>query len=137
MKKTHIVAFIFFAIAIAFMIGSVSDSSSYADFEEAFSNPEKEYHVVGQLDRSGQIVYNPEENPNITKFTMVDNNGETRRVILNKAKPQDFERSESVVLIGKANGDEFHATEMLMKCPSKYKEEGKFELEETASKETR
>lgn len=137
MKKTHIVAFIFFAIAIAFMIGSVSDSSSYADFDEAFSNPEKEYHVVGQLDRSGDIIYNPEENPNITKFTMVDNNGETRRVILNKAKPQDFERSESVVLIGKANGDEFHATEMLMKCPSKYKEEGKFELEETASKETR
>ena len=137
MKKTHIVAFIFFAIAIAFMIGSVSDSSSYADFNEAFSNPEKEYHVVGQLDRSGDIIYNPEENPNITRFTMVDNNGETRRVILNKAKPQDFERSESVVLIGKANGDEFHATEMLMKCPSKYKEEGKFELEETASKETR
>lgn len=137
MKKTHIVAFIFFAIAIAFMIGSVSDSSSYADFDEAFSNPEKEYHVVGQLDRSGEIVYNPEVNPNITRFTMVDNNGEVRRVILNKAKPQDFERSESVVLIGKANGDEFHATEMLMKCPSKYKEEGKFELEETASKETR
>lgn len=137
MKKTHIVAFIFFAIAIAFMIGSVSDSSSYADFGEAFSNPEKEYHVVGQLDRSGDIIYNPEENPNITRFTMIDNNGETRRVILNKAKPQDFERSESVVLIGKANGDEFHATEMLMKCPSKYKEEGKFELEETASKEVR
>lgn len=133
MKKTHIIAIVFIAVAIAFMIGSVNDSSSYADFGEAFENPQKEYHVVGELDRSAEIAYNPEINPNITTFTMVDKKGERRKVILNKSKPQDFERSESVVLIGKANGDEFHATEMLMKCPSKYKEEGKFELEETAS----
>jgi len=135
MKKTHIIAIVFIAVAIAFMIGSVNDSSSYADFDEAFENPQKEYHVVGELDRSAEIAYNPEINPNITKFTMVDKKGERRKVILNKSKPQDFERSESVVLIGKANGDEFHATEMLMKCPSKYKEEGKFELEETASRD--
>ncbi|MFT5973102.1 MAG: cytochrome c-type biogenesis protein CcmE [Cryomorphaceae bacterium] len=135
MKKTHIIAIIFIAVSMAFMIGSLNDSSSYADFDEAFNNPQKEYHVVGELDRSEEIAYNPEINPNITKFTMVDKKGERRKVILNKSKPQDFERSESVVLIGKANGDDFHATEMLMKCPSKYKAEGKFELEETASKD--
>jgi cytochrome c-type biogenesis protein CcmE len=135
MKKTHIIAIIFIAVAMAFMIGSINDSSSYADFDEAFNNPEKEYHVVGELDRSAEIAYNPEINPNITKFTMVDKKGERRKVILNKSKPQDFERSESVVLIGKASGEDFHATEMLMKCPSKYKDEGSFELEETASKD--
>ncbi|MFT6996276.1 MAG: cytochrome c-type biogenesis protein CcmE [Cryomorphaceae bacterium] len=135
MKKTHIVAIIFIAVAMAFMIGSVNDSSSYADFDEAFNNPQKEYHVVGELDRSEEIAYNPEVNPNITKFTMVDKKGERRKVILNKSKPQDFERSESVVLIGKASGEDFHATEMLMKCPSKYKDEESFELEETASKD--
>jgi len=103
MKKTHIIAIVFIAVAIAFMIGSVNDSSSYADFDEAFENPQKEYHVVGELDRSAEIAYNPEINPNITEFTMVDKKGERRKVILNKSKPQDFERSESVVLIGKAN----------------------------------
>ena len=35
-------------------------------------------------------------------------------------KPQDFERSEQIVLIGKVQGDEFHASDILMKCPSKY-----------------
>lgn len=135
MKKTHIVAIIIIAVAAAFMIGSVSESSSYADFHEAFDNPGKEYHVVGELDRSADIVYNPEINPNITEFTMIDGEGETRRVILNKSKPQDFERSESVVLIGKAKGDEFHASEMLMKCPSKYNAEGEFVPHEAASKE--
>ncbi len=134
MKKTHIIAIIIMAVAIGFMFTSVSDSSSYADFEEAFDNPEKEYHVVGVLDKTAEIVYNPEVDPNLTVFTMIDNNGEKKKVNLYKSKPQDFERSESVVLIGQAHEGEFHATEMLMKCPSKYKEEGKFDLEETASR---
>jgi cytochrome c-type biogenesis protein CcmE len=133
MKRSHIIAILMMALAAAFIIGSVSDSSSYADFAEAFDNPGKEYHVVGTLDRSGDIVYQPEVNPNLTGFTMIDNTGAKRTVWLNKSKPQDFERSESLVLIGKANGDEFHASEMLMKCPSKYKEEQKFEYLESAS----
>ena len=51
---------------------------------------------------------------------MLDNNGVEREVFLQKAKPQDFERSEQIVLIGKAKNDVFVAREILMKCPSKY-----------------
>ena len=39
------------------------------------------------------------------------------------AKPQDFELSEQIVLTGKMQGDVFMASDMLMKCPSKYKDE--------------
>ncbi len=133
MKKTHIIGIVIIAVAVAFILSSVSKSSSYAEFDDAFDNPGKEYHVVGTLDKSAEIIYNPEVNPNLTQFTMIDGKGEKRTVMLNKSKPQDFERSESVVIIGKANGDNFHASEMLMKCPSKYKEQGKFQIEETAS----
>ncbi len=133
MKRSHIIAIVVIALASAFMIGSVSNSSSYADFAEAFKNEGKEYHVVGILDRSADIVYNPEVNPNLTGFTMIDNQGEKRIVWLNKSKPQDFERSENLVLIGKAVGDEFHANDMLMKCPSKYKEEQRFEYIDSAN----
>lgn len=134
MKKTHIIAIMGMAVAVAFIISSVSKSSSYAEFETAFENQGKEYHVVGTLDKTADIVYNPTENPNLTQFTMIDSEGKKRRVFLNKSKPQDFERSESVVVIGKASGEDFHASEMLMKCPSKYKEDGEFRIEETASK---
>ncbi len=134
MKKSHIIGIVLIAVALGFILSSVSKSSSYAEFQDAFANPGKEYHVVGTLDKTADIIYNPVVNPNITEFTMIDNTGEHRKVMLNKSKPQDFERSESVVLIGKAKGDYFHATEMLMKCPSKYKEEGKFNVGETASK---
>jgi cytochrome c-type biogenesis protein CcmE len=132
MKKTHIIAILVMAVAIGFILSSVSKSSSYAEFDEAFTNPGKEYHVVGTLDKTAEIIYNPEVNANLTQFTMIDAVGEKRKVMLNKSKPQDFERSESVVVIGKAKGDEFHASEMLMKCPSKYKEEGKFTVDDTA-----
>jgi len=51
---------------------------------------------------------------------MTDKEGKECKVVLNQSKPQDFERSEEIVLKGKAVGEEFHATDMLMKCPSKY-----------------
>jgi len=45
-------------------------------------------------------------------------------VNLAMAKPNDLERSERLVLIGEADANgEFHAKDMLMKCPSKYNEE--------------
>ncbi len=134
MKKSHIVGIVLIAVAVAFILSSVSQSSSYADFADAFKNPGKEYHVVGTLDKEADIIYNPENNPNLTQFTMIDKSGQRSTVLLNKSKPQDFERSQSVVLIGKANGDQFIASDMLMKCPSKYKQEGKFDINKTASK---
>lgn len=127
MKKTHIIAIFIIVIAMAAILGSLSDSSTYADFDEAFGNPGREYHVVGELDRSRSIDYNPEVNPNLTIFSMVDNNGEKRIVKLNKSKPLDIERSESIVLIGKAEGEEFYANDILMKCPSKYQEQNKLQ----------
>jgi cytochrome c-type biogenesis protein CcmE len=58
---------------------------------------------------------------------MLDDKGVRKEVKLLKAKPQDFERSESVVLIGKVENDTFHAKEILMKCPSKYNEQNQIE----------
>ena len=133
MKRTHIIAILIIAISIAFIFGTLSNSSTYSDFNEAFANLGKEYHVVGKLDKTIPIEYNPAIDPNLTIFTVIDNKGESRQVKLQKTKPQDFERSENVVLIGKADGNEFIAKEMLMKCPSKYTEQNKFNNKAQAS----
>ena len=126
MKRSHIIAIALIAVAIAALVSSLYDSSTYADLEEALANPGTEYHVVGTLDRSQEIVYEPSLNASLTTFTMRDLNGKTCKVHLAKAKPQDFERSERLVLIGEANENgEFEARDMLMKCPSKYNEENK------------
>jgi cytochrome c-type biogenesis protein CcmE len=121
MKKTHIIAIIVIVIAIGAILSTVSDSSTYANFTEAKKNPDDEFHVVGKLNKEKPFEYAPEKNANIFTFYLKDNEGKEMKVLYNGAKPQDFERSEQIVIVGKhGKNEEFHATQILMKCPSKY-----------------
>jgi cytochrome c-type biogenesis protein CcmE len=120
MKKIHIVGIVVIAVAIGVIFTSLKNTSTYADFNEAVANPDKEYHVVGKLQKAQPMMYDPKINPDEFIFTLVDNKGIEKRVVLHKSKPQDFERSEQIVIIGKMHGEEFHANDILMKCPSKY-----------------
>jgi len=120
MKKIHIVGIIIIAVAIGVIFVSLKNTSTYADFTEAIENPDKEYHVVGKLDKNTPQIYDPKVNPDMFVFSMIDNKGVQKEVILHKSKPQDFEKSEQIVLIGKMKGEQFHANDILMKCPSKY-----------------
>lgn len=120
MKKLHILGIIVIAVAIGVIFVSLKNTTTYADFTEAISNPGKEYHVVGKLDKSQPQVYEPHINPDQFLFSMIDNKGVVKQVVLHKSKPQDFEKSEQIVLIGKMDGQNFHANDILMKCPSKY-----------------
>lgn len=120
MKKLHILGIIIIALAIGVIFVSLKNTSTYADFTEALSNPDREYHVVGRLNKELPQVYDPKVNPDEFLFSMVDNKGVSKQVVLHKSKPQDFEKSEQIVLIGKMQGDNFHANDILMKCPSKY-----------------
>ncbi len=120
MKKLHVIGIVVIAVAIGVIFVSLKNTSTYADFTEAISNPEKEFHVVGKLDKNQPQVYDPKVNADQFLFTLIDNKGVSKQVVLHKSKPQDFEKSEQIVLIGKMEGGEFHANDILMKCPSKY-----------------
>lgn len=121
MKKTHIILIVTIIVAISVILSTSLDAGTYANFAEASAHPQKKYHVVGKLNKEKDIDYSPEDN--ILTFYMLDNDGEERQVFLNEPKPMDFERSESIVLIGQSKQDAFYATEILMKCPSKYNEQ--------------
>jgi cytochrome c-type biogenesis protein CcmE len=120
MKKLHIIGIIIIALAIGLIFVSLKNTSTYADFTEAIANPGTEYHVVGKLDKNMPQLYEPKINADEFIFTMTDNKGISKQVVLHKSKPQDFEKSEQIVLIGKMKGEAFHANDILMKCPSKY-----------------
>jgi cytochrome c-type biogenesis protein CcmE len=119
MKKTHIVGIIVIALAIGSMFTLLGNSSTYADFKQAASTDEQ-VHVAGTLDRTKPMEYNPEVDANRFTFYMKDRNGNEKRVILKKSKPQDFERSQQIVIVGSMQGEDFVANDILMKCPSKY-----------------
>ena len=122
MKKLHVVAIIIIAIAFGVILTSLSNNSTYASFKEAAEHPGSVYHVVGKLDKSKPFLYDPHLNANRFTFYMVDREGKECKVMLNSPEPQDFAQSDQIVVIGKApDNNEFAASEVLMKCPSKYK----------------
>ena len=120
MKKIHILGIVIIAIAIGAIFTTLNNTSTYASFTEAAKEPGSEFHVVGKLNKEKETVYNPKVDANIFTFYMLDNKGTECKVVLHKNKPQDFERSEQIVIIGKMQGQDFQASDILMKCPSKY-----------------
>ncbi|MCF8302454.1 MAG: cytochrome c maturation protein CcmE [Bacteroidales bacterium] len=125
MKKTHILAIIVAVVALGAILSTVADSSTYVTFSEAAQRPGKEYHVIGQLNTNKKVVYDEHNNPDEFSFYMIDNNGDEMKVIYDDSKPQDFEKSEQIVLVGQVDEDDsvFRASSLLLKCPSKYKED--------------
>jgi cytochrome c-type biogenesis protein CcmE len=129
MKISHIIALLTIAVAIGIILSTSADASQYVTFKEASimakdGNDDK-VHVVGKLkkDAFGNIIglrYNPTEDANLFSFILIDNNQQEYQVIHYGEKPQDFEKSEQVVVVGNVNTDVFVAKEILMKCPSKY-----------------
>jgi cytochrome c-type biogenesis protein CcmE len=120
MKKMHIVGILLIAGVMLCMMSLLGDSSSYSNFTDAKAAGEEEVHVAGTLVKTKPMDYKPEVDPNSFSFYMLDKNGVEQHVILKKSKPQDFERAEQLVIIGSMQGTDFVATDVLMKCPSKY-----------------
>ncbi|MCU0375819.1 MAG: cytochrome c maturation protein CcmE [Chitinophagaceae bacterium] len=123
MKKTHIILLIGVAVAIAVMISFTTDLSTYDSIASAQNKQGKFVHLIAKLDKDAPVEYNPVKDPNYCAFTVIDSLGGRTRVIHNKPKPADLEQSERVVLKGRMQEDGFHCEDILLKCPSKYKDD--------------
>jgi cytochrome c-type biogenesis protein CcmE len=72
------------------------------------------------------------KDPNYLSFYAIDSLGSSTKVIYHNAKPAELDQSERVVLKGKMQGNIFECDNILLKCPSKYKDDKK-QLEKTVS----
>ncbi|MEX0771438.1 MAG: cytochrome c maturation protein CcmE [Balneolaceae bacterium] len=98
--------------------------STYVNFEQA--EDRSSAHVVGVWDDSKEYGFSRESMQ--FSFHMKDQDGNVRRVVYPRPKPNNFEQATQLVVIGEMRNDVFYANDMLMKCPSKYNEadESKF-----------
>ncbi len=130
MKKSHILAIAVVAVAIMVIMSTATDASTYVSFTEARelseSGNKKKIHVVGTLkkDLDGNIV-GIEKSPDqlAFKFLMLDEHAQEQQVLFPNPMPTDFDKSEQVVVVGAYENDVFLADKILLKCPSKYKED--------------
>jgi cytochrome c-type biogenesis protein CcmE len=124
MKKSYIILGAILIAAVGIIYWSVSNAGSFASFKEASESPGREFQVAGVLNKDKEMVYDPTVNTDLFTFYMVDKKGNECKVNYKGSKPQDFERSEEVVIHGKMEGNVFMAHKILMKCPSKYNDAG-------------
>jgi cytochrome c-type biogenesis protein CcmE len=130
MKKLHIVILVSIGIVIAVLISMMGDLSTYETLASAKQKEGKSVTVIAKLDKSSAtpIQYDAARNPNFTSFHVIDSLGNKAKVNYYFEKPLDMEKSERIVLKGKMQGDVFEITRkdgILLKCPSKYKDDPK------------
>ncbi|MCH8554424.1 MAG: cytochrome c maturation protein CcmE [Schleiferiaceae bacterium] len=121
MKKTHIAFIVLIAVAIGAIIATFTNAGTYATFPAAETQPGKTFTVIGQLNLEAEMDFNARQN--LFRFVAQDKDGNERTVYYNQPKPQDFERAEEITMKGFATDTAFIASEILMKCPSKYNDQ--------------
>ena len=122
MKKSYLLAILLVVVAVVLFWQTGNATSEYADFARAAETGNK-VQLVGTYVKDRPTVFDPVTDPNYFSFYLEDLAGAEREVVLLMGKPQDFEMSESIVLTGRMQDDRFIASDIQLKCPSKYKDE--------------
>lgn len=134
MKTSSIIILVIVAAAIGALLMRSVDFSTYDTISSAKQKQGDYVHLIAKLDKSKPIVYDALKNPNYLSFYAVDSLGATTKVVYFNPKPAELEQSERVVLKGRMEGDVFKCDNILLKCPSKYKDD-KGQLEKSVTEQ--
>jgi cytochrome c-type biogenesis protein CcmE len=104
------------------LISYTGDLSSYETVASAKQKQGKFVNLIVKMDKSIPVDYDPVKDPNLLKFHVQDSLGGKISVVYHNTMPTDMEKSERLVLKGKVQGDVFECSAIVMKCPSKYKD---------------
>lgn len=132
MKTSSIIILVAIAAAIGVLLMYSVDFSTYDTITSAKEKQGKYVHLIAKLDKSKPIQYNAIKDPNYLSFYAVDSLGGSTQVIYRNSKPPELEQSDRVVLKGTMEGNVFQCDNILLKCPSKYKDDKK-QLEKTVT----
>lgn len=99
----------------------VDNKVEYANFQTA-AERHKTCQVKGEWVKNKETRFDASKNQFI--FYMKDENNTEMKVVLEGAKPNNFEMAEKIVAKGKITDGYFHAKDVLTKCPSKYEGQG-------------
>jgi len=123
MKKIHIILLIVVAASIAVLISLWGNLSSYENIATAKAKPGKYVTLSVKMDKTQPMEYDPIKNPNYLAFMATDSLGNSVKVVYHDSKPTDMEKSERIVIGGAIAGDHFECKKILVRCPSKYKDD--------------
>lgn len=123
MKIGSIVSIVVASLAVCGMfVAFLTQASPYVTVAQAKSVGDRTVHVPGKLDKS--TLKRDVLNGRVT-FDITDADGNRMPVVYAGPPPANLGNATEVVVIGTMQGDSFHAKDMLIKCPTKYKDQPK------------
>lgn len=131
MKNKYIFGGVIIVLFMSMMVYLFTQSN--IQYEEDFAKVKEQTKTVKA---TGKWV--KEKNYTIDKenktfsFYMADARGVEMKVMYKGTIPNNFETAESVVVTGQYTDGQFHAKDILTKCPSKYEEEYEQETVKTS-----
>ncbi|RMH62127.1 MAG: cytochrome c maturation protein CcmE [Calditrichaeota bacterium] len=118
MKLKYIIGGVLIIGFAALAVNSFAPSlRAYVSIEEAM-HTDNTVQVKGERADTG--VFDIEKN--MFTFKLKDKDGRILQVVYAGPKPGNFDQAKEVVCVGTYQDGTFHATELLVKCPSKYQE---------------
>lgn len=120
MNLKVIVAIVLLAVAAGVGVSSFKRTMTpYIGFTEA-RTASGLVQVNGKLADKDYVLKTEEQ---FLRFNLRDEKGDVMPVEYRGVIPGNFDQAVSVVAIGKFAGDHFEASQLLVKCPSKYQAE--------------
>lgn len=120
MNVKVIVAIVLLAVAAGVGVSSFKRTMTpYIGFTEA-RTASGLVQVNGKLADKNYVLKTEEQ---FLRFNLRDEKGDVMPVEYRGVIPGNFDQAVSVVAIGKFAGDHFEASQLLVKCPSKYQAE--------------
>lgn len=119
--KIIIASLIVIVFVVVGFYSFMDNKIEYASFKEA-QKKLKTVEVKGVWQQNKETKYDAEKGT--FSFYMKDDDSTEMKVVLDGAKPNNFDIATMVVAKGKVKDDVFYAKEILTKCPSKYEGKG-------------
>ncbi len=120
-------AFLIGGISVAALCGVcfafLSNASPYVTIEQAKASSQDNLHVGGNLVRSSLDIQTLRSQ---CVFEIEDHTGQNLKIVSSEI-PSNMGEATQVVAVGKMTGDHFSAHKLLLKCPSKYESEDRYE----------
>ena len=131
MKPTHIIALLIIAVTLAVTLFTFANAFAPSiSVSEAMGRPGDLVQVRGTIIKDTvkwepartELSFAVREVKKVGKGEVAGD--KVMRVVYNKVKPESFDEANGVEVIGRYSNGVFNADNMLVKCPSKYIEQG-------------
>jgi cytochrome c-type biogenesis protein CcmE len=131
-KIKFIVGGVIIVLAIAYLIytGVQGSAAYFLTVDELYAKgvpmENRTVRVSGKVD-AATIEFNNRDL--ILAFEVVSDSGQRMQVVFNGPKPDQMRAGAEAILEGKYDGQTFTAQSLLLKCPSRYEEQGVEEVQ--------